>query len=466
MICERLLNRYFSSSYFLFSTTLYRSRSATPLSYPGTPPQHHPNDAIGASNYAPNTANTGLSILPTGTQMKANEFAPRNYSDFIRNLAAKYNNNNPNEWVPSQFPLPLSLFQSNQFKIFFAATFRSSNSRNLFFDPRFNISPLKPVSAAKDSPSPPENLKRLPTSSAASAPVSERHQKLPKTTSSHSFPFLAADAESKQFDVNNIPGHFVSIHSISATHRHEQHPSLGQFGKQLNRLPYAIASLSLIGLLLQARVAKEAEIQQILKGPTKRATKSHLMSNNRQYQQQSPSSNPNASPQNRMPTALQYMSLQQKASSLISQSLTATAVSQAAAASTSTSSGSNSNETHIRPASPLDLSASMPITKRLKMESPSPVRSLGSPPATQLQPSQSISRNRAQTPSVAGMTTSSNVVATAGVAANASSQRRCHAQSDEINSWTVAQVCDFVSSIDICAEYVEVSENMPYTLRS
>lgn len=185
------------------------------------------------------------------------------------------------------------------------------------------------------------------------------------------------------------------------------------------------------------------------------------MSNNRQHQQQSPSSNPNASPQNRMPTALQYMSLQQKASSLISQSLTATAVSQAATASTSTSSGSNSNETHIRPASPLDLSASMPITKRLKMESPSPVRSLGSPPATQLQPSsQSIPRNRAQTPSVAGMTTSTNAVASvAGAAANASSQRRCHAQSDEINSWTVAQVCEFVSSIDICAEYVEVSEN-------
>lgn len=192
------------------------------------------------------------------------------------------------------------------------------------------------------------------------------------------------------------------------------------------------------------------------------------MSNNRQHQQQSPSSNPNASPQNRMPTALQYMSLQQKASSLISQSLTATAVSQAATASTSTSSGSNSNETHIRPASPLDLSASMPITKRLKMESPSPVRSLGSPPATQLQPSsQSIPRNRAQTPSVAGMTTPSNAVASvAGAAANASSQRRCHAQSDEINSWTVAQVCEFVSSIDICAEYVEVSENPPNALRS
>lgn len=34
--------------------------------------------------------------------------------------------------------------------------------------------------------------------------------------------------------------------------------------------------------------------------------------------------------------------------------------------------------------------------------------------------------------------------------------KRCQAQSEEINSWTVNQVCDFVKEIDICAEYVEV----------
>lgn len=93
VICDR-----FSIDFFVVvAIFLNRSRSATPSSYPGTPPQHHPSEAIGASNYTANTANTGLSILPTGNQMKANEYAPRNYSDFIRNLAAKYNNNNPNE---------------------------------------------------------------------------------------------------------------------------------------------------------------------------------------------------------------------------------------------------------------------------------------------------------------------------------------------------------------------------------
>lgn len=33
---------------------------------------------------------------------------------------------------------------------------------------------------------------------------------------------------------------------------------------------------------------------------------------------------------------------------------------------------------------------------------------------------------------------------------------KCRATSDEINSWTVEQVCEFVGNIDICAEYVQV----------
>lgn len=327
------------------------------------------------------------------------------------------------------------------------------------------------MSAAKDSPSPPENLKRLPTSSAATAPVSRIQHHF-----SMVFLFTISIFELQTPNPSNLmqsifPGIsfpssvFPPLIDMSSTQ------ALVNLVSVCTLAPQFSDSLISGVWFFQARVAKEAEIQQILKGPTKRPSKSHLTSNNRQHQQQSPSSNPNASPQNRLslsnvPAALQYMSLQQKASSLISQSLAATAVSQTAAATTSTSmsSGSNSNETHIRPASPLDLSASTPITKRLKMESPSPVRSLGSPPATQLQPSQMATRNRAQTPSVAGSTTSSNtVIATAsaaGVPTNATSQRRCHAQSDEINSWTVAQVCDFVSSIDICAEYVEVSESI------
>ncbi|KAL1394888.1 hypothetical protein pipiens_020198, partial [Culex pipiens pipiens] len=34
--------------------------------------------------------------------------------------------------------------------------------------------------------------------------------------------------------------------------------------------------------------------------------------------------------------------------------------------------------------------------------------------------------------------------------------RKCHARIEEISAWTVDNVCDFVSSIDICAEYVQL----------
>lgn len=104
------------------------------------------------------------------------------------------------------------------------------------------------------------------------------------------------------------------------------------------------------------------------------------------------------------------------------------------------------NQLRGRAASPLDLSASTPASKRLKLESPSPGRSVGSPPANQ---------NQTTTPQPQPSRTQSNASSSPGPMNH--TQRRCHAQSDEINAWSVSQVCDFVSSIDICAEYVDVS---------
>lgn len=58
------------------------SRSGTPGSvYPGTPPSQ-PDRSASPSSTAPSAADSLMS---------------RNYSDFMRSLAAKYNNNNPNE---------------------------------------------------------------------------------------------------------------------------------------------------------------------------------------------------------------------------------------------------------------------------------------------------------------------------------------------------------------------------------
>lgn len=183
--------------------------------------------------------------------------------------------------------------------------------------------------------------------------------------------------------------------------------------------------------------------------------------------QQSPPSNANTSPQNRIPmpanipNTFQLLSLQQKASSLLGGNQSAylapaTAAAAAAAAAASSPSisqtfataplNSGSSNNRARALSPLDLSASTPIGgKRLKIESTSPGRRTTSPsptPTTVQHPKTSCSSTDAS-----GSDASLSV----------HSQRRCQAQTDEINSWTVDQVCAFVGSIDICAEYVEVS---------
>lgn len=206
-----------------------------------------------------------------------------------------------------------------------------------------------------------------------------------------------------------------------------------------------------IFVFFKARAAKEAEFQQILKGPPKRLninnnqqqqTSPHSQNHHHHLRQQSPNhntSNITTSPQNRISLpnvpALQYMSLQQKALlNPLSTNIT-------------TNDTQVTNQHRTRTASPLDLSSSMPINKKMKRESPSPNQSVGSPTTVQLSQQQHPPRNQSNTSTTA---TSSSTMTT-------STQRRCHAQTDEINSWSVNQVCDFVGSIDICAEYVEVN---------
>lgn len=184
--------------------------------------------------------------------------------------------------------------------------------------------------------------------------------------------------------------------------------------------------------------------------------------------QQSPPSNANTSPQNRIPmpanipNTFQLLSLQQKASSLLggnqSAYLAPAAAAAAAASSPSISqafataplnSGSGSSSSiRARASSPLDLSASTPVGgKRLKIESTSPGRRTTSPSPTLTPTTVQHPKTSCSSMDASGSDTSLSV----------HSQRRCQAQTDEINSWTVDQVCAFVGSIDICAEYVEVS---------
>lgn len=74
---------FISSSLLSFWFNFSRSRSATPSSYPGTPPQTMSGNDL-----------TGSLLASTSTQLQQQN---RNYSDIMRSLAAKYNNNNPNE---------------------------------------------------------------------------------------------------------------------------------------------------------------------------------------------------------------------------------------------------------------------------------------------------------------------------------------------------------------------------------
>lgn len=199
---------------------------------------------------------------------------------------------------------------------------------------------------------------------------------------------------------------------------------------------------------MQARAAKEAELQQILKGPAKRPI-SNLQSSPSSSSQSTASQLRQQSPSRMASQSLANLSYMQK-SPLARVPLTASSLSAA------------NDHPHLnsqlrgRPSSPLDLSSSTPIGKRLKMESPSPVRSVGSPPSANSQ--NIIGTQPQQRPSRAQSNASSSPGPANSSSSNHQSQRRCHAQSDEINSWTVNQVCDFVGSIDICAEYVDVSK--------
>lgn len=64
----------------------FRSRSVTPSSHPGTPPQHQQNDMLSGSNFSNSLANS-----LTSAQMKPEFATARTYSDQLRNFAAKYN---------------------------------------------------------------------------------------------------------------------------------------------------------------------------------------------------------------------------------------------------------------------------------------------------------------------------------------------------------------------------------------
>uniref|UniRef100_A0A182PCH5 Uncharacterized protein n=1 Tax=Anopheles epiroticus TaxID=199890 RepID=A0A182PCH5_9DIPT len=331
-----------------------RSRSVTPSSFSGTPPQTMHTSDVGFSS----SISTG-GLLPSpnsstgaGHSVGRSDFQTRNYSDFMRNLAAKYNNNNNTNDI--------------------------SSIKNSFLEPKMRLT--QPKSYIESS-----------LSSKKGSPLTSTQVPNPSIMTSL---FSGLPFQSTVF-------------------------------------PPLIDMSSTQALVTLARAAKDSEVQNILKvdtggGLKKPASLSRGSS--------PPPVSALGSHHFPSPFGTAYLpgllpNHHHHLASFPSQS-------PALAASGPLKSPSRASEpTALVSTFPLDLSATTPSgSKRIKL-SPTPSRHQETSPA----PSSTNSQPSADS-------------------LDLKSTRKCHARVEEISAWTVDNVCDFVASIDICAEYVQVSQ--------
>ncbi|XP_052863975.1 uncharacterized transmembrane protein DDB_G0289901 [Anopheles cruzii] len=338
-----------------------RSRSATPSSFSGTPPQTmHP--AGGGDGFP--VASGGGGLLPSPNSLGTvgrPEFQARNYSDFMRSLAAKYNNNNNNSNDVSQ------------------------NMKNSFLEPKMRFT--QPKSFIEGSLSGGGGGKK-------SSPLTSTQVPNPSIMTSlfSGLPFQSAV--------------FPPLIDMSSTQ----------------------------ALVTLARAAKESDIHHILKTDTGGGL-------NRKPLSLSRSSSPSAGTTHHHHFPSPFAATGYLPGLLPSHQhhhgLSTGFPSQAVvpSAGASLKSPSRAPEPTLATTFPLDLSASTPTpSKRIKL---SPTASSGrhreaspAPSSTNSQPSDSLLDLKP-------------------------TSRKCHARIEEIGAWTVDHVCDFVASIDICAEYVQ-----------
>ncbi|XP_035795195.1 serine-rich adhesin for platelets-like [Anopheles albimanus] len=326
-----------------------RSRSATPSSFSGTPPQTmHAGDGF-----------PGGGLLPSPNSMSTvgrPEFQARNYSDFMRSLAAKYNNNNNN-------------------------TNDVSNMKSSFLEPKMRFTP-QPKSFIESS-----------LSSKKSSPLTSTHVPNPSIMTSlfSGLPFQSAV--------------FPPLIDMSSTQ----------------------------ALVTLARAAKESDIHNILKVDTGGGLKkpSSLSRGSSPPVSTGLATNPHHHPHHHLPSPFGTGYLpgllpnHHLASFPVQPPPTTTSV--------ALKSPSRAPETTHSSTFPLDLSATTPIgSKRIKLSPTPSSRNQGvtspAPSSTNSQPSDSLDLKPI---------------------------RKCHARIEEVSAWTVDNVCDFVASIDICAEYVQ-----------
>uniref|UniRef100_A0AAG5DQF1 SAM domain-containing protein n=1 Tax=Anopheles atroparvus TaxID=41427 RepID=A0AAG5DQF1_ANOAO len=329
-----------------------RSRSVTPSSFSGTPPQTmHASEAS-----FPSSIPSG-GLLPSPSAVGANavgrpELQARNYSDFMRSLAAKYNNNNNiNDSV--------------------------SNIKNSFPEPKMRFT--QPKSYIEGS-----------LSSKKGSPLTSTQVPNPSIMTSlfSGLPFQSAV--------------FPPLIDMSSTQ----------------------------ALVTLARAAKESEIHNILKTDTGGGLKKpSSLSRGSSPPTTSTSLSSHHFPS---PFATGYLP------GLLPNHHLASFPSQpppSAALGGPLKSPSRAPEAStLSTTFPLDLSASTPsASKRLRLSSPTPSRHQETSPAP----------------------SSTNSQPSADGSLDLKTTRKCHARVEELAAWTVDNVCDFVASIDICAEYVQ-----------
>uniref|UniRef100_A0A4Y0BI60 SAM domain-containing protein n=1 Tax=Anopheles funestus TaxID=62324 RepID=A0A4Y0BI60_ANOFN len=327
-----------------------RSRSVTPSSFSGTPPQTmHANDA----GFASSISTGGLLPSPNsssgvGNSVDRTEYQTRNYSDFMRSLAAKYNNNNNTNDV--------------------------SNIKNSFLEPKMRLT--QPKSYIERS-----------LNSKKGSPLTSTQVPNPSIMTSlfSGLPFQTAV--------------FPPLIDMSSTQ----------------------------ALVTLARAAKDSEVQNILKADTGGGLKK---SSSLSRGSSPPPATTIGSHHFPSPFGTGYLPRL-----LPNHHHLASFPSQSPALATSgpLKSPSRAPEpTALVSTFPLDLSASTPSgSKRIKL-SPTPSRHQETSPA----PSSTNSQPSADSLDLKPI-------------------RKCHARVEEISAWTVDNVCDFVASIDICAEYVQ-----------
>ncbi|KAL5281940.1 SAMD11 family protein [Megaselia abdita] len=324
--------------------SISRSRSETPLSFRGTPPHSLPTtDLTSIQNLSSNL----LSMQQPNRNSSSGDLTSRNYSNFMRSLAAKYNNCGSNEQA-----------KRNNFV---------ESTNKAVINNRISNSKKESVQV----PSSPE-------------PVQPNVQNI-STTSPNVSPLVTTLLSSLQFS----PSVFPSLIDMNSTQ----------------------------ALLTLSRAAKETEFQNALKSSQKRRlsrsfSTSPKPSNMSSALQQAAQF---ASPSLMYSAQLQHHQLQQ---TKLSQSSPLTNITK--------------EEKNCTVTSPLDLSSAPTPSKRLKSD---------------LSTSMSTSSNGSTLPKCSPLSTAAFVPQATRIP--------CSAQSEEINSWSINDVFNFVEGIDLCKVYAE-----------